>query len=338
MDYDNNIEEVHTSHSNNSHSVEEDKEYVEDTFIPVTPRTVVKAHSGYHISAIPGVEEIEKMSGPLLRGYLKSVGIECKGKRPELMGLLTREFMRYEENPETYLEAIKADMKEPKSVVFEPESSTRRTKKRSLKAREADEGKEGKKAAVEVVKKSARIVNNNLMNNNNNDNNNNNNKRAAAPLSAATAVPTTAAGADTLKKARKNSLNDLNDELRLARYDLIARQCVWGNMQHNPGSKMEAMKRFCELFGYNSQGEEFVEADEKHVNPEFESNLMGRRIEVLWVSDTSNKSMWYAGTICGVVNGSKKIFTVLYDDGEERDESLRSKNWRFCKKYVSFNK
>ena len=70
------------------------------------------------MESIHSIDDIERMSGPLLRGYLKSVGINKKGKRSELMNLLIDEYVRYREDPELYLSSIADLVPKSKYVHF----------------------------------------------------------------------------------------------------------------------------------------------------------------------------------------------------------------------------
>ena len=116
---------------------------------------------------------------------------------------------------------------------------------------------------------------------------------------------------------------------------------------------------FSTAFGFNSHGTHVDSADEKGAhsfifffsvqdlkpfpssgeNPDAENlDLLGRRIEVLWMQDLTNNPMWYAGTVVHRSDGLKPFHTVVYDDGEERVENLRSKRWRFASSQVQFIK
>lgn len=50
--------------------------------------------------------------------------------------------------------------------------------------------------------------------------------------------------------------------------------------------------------------------------------------KVYFFSDVSNASRWYTGTI---VKKTSRSHQVIYDDGDERAENLKTKKWRFSK-------
>ena len=323
-----------------------------------TPNSTL--HNGvYNIENIPSAEDIERMSGPLLRGYLKSVGISKKGKRSDLMNLLIDEFVRYREDPELYLQSI-ADVATPAPFRAqsrskqEPLSSGRRTKKRSLRAREADEllpsmrgASSLSSSALTEGKKSQRLA------------------LSASPPPALEqtakdeTLPTTTTTSSSLasnrlpdpmlpvtptrggkKRSKSASAEEtMTDSQRLERYESIARQVVRSTMGQKDLNPSDLLIQFSSAFGFNAHGIVFSPTEENDSNPsEDDDDLIGSRVEVLWVEDLSNKPMWYAGTIVSKSDGLKPFFTVLYDDGEERVENLRNKRWRFCPHSVKFVK
>lgn len=269
-----------------------------------TPKSLL--HSGvYRMENIPSVQDIEKMSGPLLRGYLKSVGITRKGKRAELMALLVNEFLRYQKDPDLYMRGVPEAATPRKKTPSEPSLLAPRTKKRSLKAREADESV--RRQPPDSVKKSLR--------------------RSLSPQQQ-TETP-------SKKAARALDPNDMPAELRLARYESIARQVVKSAGQPVPLNPSDLMRSFCGAVGYNAHGVPITEGEEKLENPAVDP-AVGNRVEVLWVQDATDRPMWYAGTVCRVSGGTRPIHSILYDDGEERSENLQTKQWRFCRRAISF--
>jgi hypothetical protein len=331
----------------------------EENVLMATPKA--QTVSTYSMAAITGIHDIEKMSGPLLKGYLKSVGIEQKGNRPELMQVLIREFVRFKEDPEAYLENVallRASVSEPD---FAEPSSGRRTKKRSLKAREADELSRElpslKRASPSPgtpspspVLRSSTAASSVVVNA----------SPAVAPAATATAAaaappppsltavgrtspvatnghsPTQPHHGSASKKVRKPPVqkdpDQMSEETRLLRYEAVARQMLWARTKKAPpADKTKLLQEYCSLFGYNSQGVVVTPEEEQIPPPVLEesgSDLVGRRVDVVWYEDVSNTSKWYSGTI---VKKTSRSHQVVYDDGDERAENLKTKKWRFSK-------
>jgi hypothetical protein len=300
--------------------------------------------SSYSMEAISSVREIETMSGPLLRGYLKSVGIEHRGnskKRSELMQMLTREFLRYCEDPRSYMEQV-AEIKAGTTTrgggegATEQPSGTRRTKKRSLKAREAEEMR------YEAVPPPAKRL-----------------TMAASPPPAALPVttspvlapvptpaprakstsptpagsmsPPTAVRKPKTKLAASLDPTEMTDEARLARYEAIARQVAWvlsGGTKAPPTDKSELLREFCSVLGFNVHGQTVTDEEQNAALSDESVDPLGKRIDVMWVEDTTNAPKWYSGT---VVKKVARSYQVMYDDGEERAENLKTRRWRFSK-------
>ncbi len=287
----------------------------EDSMVVVpTPKPLLI--SSYSIEAISSIQDIEKMSGPLLRGYLKSVGIEQRGnnkKRSELMEMLSREFMRYQEDPQGYLETVAELRPAPVAVVAEPfsgpSSSKRRTKKRSLKAREAEETRDvilpSKKLATGVVGSMAAPpaastrsalsptkMGGALLGGSGGGGGTGN----SVVVGGGSAVNGSAAGGHGAKGGKTTKLAvmqdppEMTDAARLARYEAIARQIVWArDPTAGPSTdKNKLLQEFCSVFGFNAQG--VLVGEDEQIDPPLDDthDPLGRRIDVLWMEDVSN--------------------------------------------------
>ncbi len=337
---------VHAQKSNDYVPMEQEDDSM---VVAATPKP--QLISSYSIDAISSVREIETMSGPLLRGYLKSVGIEHRGnskKRSELMQMLTREFLRYREDPRSYMDAV-AELRAAAAQggaaaegATEQPSGTRRTKKRSLKAREAEETRDvvipAKKLNLTMSPVAAAAA-----------------ASAPAPAVAVAAVaagpapartsmsptrgiasPPPGSGQTALRKPKTKSAvskdpSEMTDEARLARYEAIARHVVWmrgGGAKSPSGDRSVLLQEFCSALGFNAQGTAVTEEERNAPMMDETLDPLGRRIDVLWVEDATNAPMWYTGT---VVKKVARSYQVLYDDGEERAENLKTRRWRFAK-------
>lgn len=284
------------------------------------PKVQYASPGGYNMSAITDVHEIEKMSGPLLRGYLKAVGIDMKGKRPDLMVALIREFHRYQDNPDDYMESVDAlQLKETPSM--DAAALSRRQKKRSLKAREAAETGEPFVSSPPSVRKNSRsgpsggsfIVG---------SSGSSGGGGGGSPGSVGVVSPGASDDGAT-KRIKPNHVEDpevMPEDLRLRRYEMLARQLIWGATGAPPPANPSALLRsVCGLISFNANG---VAVQSKDAMDQFspELNMIGRRIEVAWIQDTTHTECWYAGTVVKLINGSRSVFAVVYDDGEQRNE------------------
>jgi len=123
----------------------------------------------------------------------------------------------------------------------------------------------------------------------------------------------------------------MTDEARLARYEAIARHVIWvrsGGAKSPSDDRSALLQEFCSALGFNGQGT--AASEEEQNAPMMDESLepVGRRIDVLWVEDATNAPKWYTGT---VVKKVARSYQVMYDDGEERAENLKTRRWRFSK-------